>query len=401
MEHEIDANQPSIAPSLGGSEPAEPEVTTADSTEAPAEAEGPSHGVGEMSKDERREWLATGKMPDRDKKASDAPADSSTAPAKDQKAAEIAAKGKKAASEPAAPAKDKPKARNAEENRVAELLEDRRRERERADLALRRATELETRLAALEKSKTDGKEDSSTKADATGKAKASFKDLREQGAPDINDFDDPNEWAAAVIEFAHNRTAQELTTREQQAAEAARFSQEVDQVITMAVGRLEKEEQAFPHLKEQVDPGFRKVVPARLLPKGEQLGPHHVAKDFIAFEMDHPLQLSAFYSTPEGQAEWSQIMQMRSARDIERTIARRDLSFGLPKSQGEGTGEGKKPAPKTFTKTPPPPAQVGPKGAAAADKAESAVKSGDFETFRAELDAREGVQRQYGRRRSA
>jgi hypothetical protein len=368
-------------------------------TTAPAAPEAPSKGFNDLNREERRAFLDTGKAPAKatDKASDDKTADSSTAPAEGKKAAETAASPSAPASETGKPTTDK-KARNSEENRVNELLEDRRRERDRADRLQTEHDELKKRLAALESGKkTDAKSDSSTTADPS---EPKWKKYR-QGAPDINDFDDPNDWAAAMTAHVTEQISREvvqstLSERDKQQGEQATLHREMAQVVNTAANRLESDEKAHPDLIQKVNPRLRDLLPMRLLPEGEQGNVDHFIKDCIVFDGDHPLQLHAFYSTEEGWAEW-QAMRGMGRREIERMITRRDLSFG----QSPGSTGGAAPAApaKTFTKAPPPPDKSGPKSTSAVDGAESAVKGGDFSSFQRTMDERDpGGGRRWGRR---
>jgi hypothetical protein len=363
--------------------------TTAPAGEAATPIDPPSAGLHELSKTDRDAFYATGKVPD----ASDAASDSSTDPAQGQKAAETAASDRAPASEPGKPAKDK-KARNSEENRVNELLEDRKRDRERADREARRADALERELAELRKPKSDARADSSPAADPSAPGWKKYRDMK--GAPKIGDFEGPDaleDFIEAKSFFIAQQIAREeatgvVTERESQQQELAVAEREMETVVTQAADRLQAEETAHPELRAKVDPRLRQIVPARMLPEGQAVGPHHYAKDQITFESEHPLQLSAFYSSEEGLAEWQALMRM-SPKQIERTILARDLSLRTsPRADGKPAA-----AAKTFTKAPPPPEHSGKKPAQVGDPAEAAVKKGDFRGFMKAMDEREGVAR--------
>lgn len=376
---------------------AEQMIETPAPVETPAAPAAPAVGLHEMSRKERDSFLADGTIPTRETKpVSDggdaADADSSTAPVEGKKTAETAAKDVKAASEPAAPAKDK-KARNSEENRVQELLTDRQRERERADRAERRQQELEDRLNALERgSKADGKKDSST-TDQPSEPK--WKQLlAAKEFPKIEDFADPNEWQAATVAFAQQQFEQGLASREQQTAETQRTTEIAQQAFKRGASEIE----ADPTILDRIHPALEGLKAARSLP-ADQVGPPHFAKDVILFETEKPLALMAFYSTPEGQQEWADMMRS-DARGIQRTIIARELKLGsVP--QGEAAAPAKeKPAAKTFTKAPAPPDKEGPKGAVPADQVGAAVGTGDFDAFQAGMDERDPAStKRWGRRR--
>lgn len=363
--------------------------------------EAPPARFDELSKADRDAFLRDGKIPAQKDKAtvSDDDADSSTAPAEGQKVAETAAKDVKAASEPAAPAKGKKDARNNEESRIKEVLTDRDRERERATRAERQNDDLRRRLDALEQgSKSDGKRDSSTKEPTSEPKWKEVAASRE--FPKIEDFENPNEWAAAV----HLHTQQQIETALSQRDQASTETTHQREIAHAAFTRGATEIEADPTILERIHPELEALPAARAITAaGRQPTVDHHIKDTILFESEKPLAMMAFYSTPEGQAEWGALRGM-DERGRQRTIIAREVKLGATTPQGDATAKGeKKPAAvvKTFTQSPAPPEKEGPKGAVASDAADSAVKTGDFANFQAEMDSRgDPAVRRYGRRRA-
>lgn len=356
-------------------------------------SEAPAQGLHEMSKADRDAFLRDGKVPATEKKAdkgSDDKADSSTAPAEGEKAAETAASKVKPASEPGAPAKDK-KARNSEENRVNELLEERKRDRELGSRLQRDNDDLRKRLDALERQKSDGTKASSTDGkpdEPKWKAVAAAKEF-----PKIEDFDSPNEWAAAVHLHTQQTIESALSAKETAATEQSEHRQVLDQAYAKGASEIE----ADPTVLDRIDPGLENLKASRHLP-ADQRNKATDTKDFILYDMDKPLGLMAFYSTDEGRQEWAKMMSM-DGRGIQRTIIARELSFGSVPQGDAAKATEKKAVVKNFTKAPTPPEKEGPKGALSTDGAKSAVESGDFAAFQAEMDAKgDGMSRRYGRR---
>ena len=371
------------------------EATEPTTTTEVVTPEAPAVGLHEMTRPERDQFLRDGKAPTREPKFSDDDADSSTAPAEGKKAAETAAKEKPAASETATPAKDK-KARNSEENRVSELLEDRKRERERADLVARENRELRTRLDALERgSKSDGKTDSSTKEQPSEPSWK--KTAADKAFPKISDFESPDEWAAAVTEYTRAQIESGLSAKETQSAEEMQVRQTAERAFSKGAAEVE----ADPTILDRIHPELEALPGSRAVRAtgGEPNINHHI-KDQVLLESERPLGLLAFYSTPDGQREWHAMRGM-DERGIVRTIIAREHQLGASVTPGEATAKGdKKPMAKTFTKAPNPPEKEGPKGAQATDGAESAVKTGDFAEFERKMDAQgDGLTRRFGRRR--
>jgi hypothetical protein len=359
--------------------------TSAPAGEAAQGVDAPSAGLHDLSKADRDSFYATGKLPAA--KDPDADADSSTAPSGEQ--SDATASKTAPASETGKPAPGK-KARNSEEGRISELLEDRRRDREMHSRLQRDNDDLKKRLEALEKPKSDAKPDSSTAVDPSEPAWKKYRAMKD--APKADDFEHLDDYVAAMGTFVAQQIARQeatgvITERETKQAERAAADRDIETAVDTAHTRLQADETAFPDLKAKVDDRFKQIVPARLMPDGQAIGPHHYAKDQITFESEHPLQLSAFYSTEDGLAEWAAMMKM-PPKQIERTILARDLAFRRTPAQGKPAA-----AAKTFTKTPEPPENTGKKPSHVGDPAEAAVKKGDFRAFMSAMDEREGARR--------
>lgn len=254
--------------------------------------------------------------------------------------------------------------------------------------------ELEARLAAIERPKADGKPDSST-TDQPSEPKWK-QTAADKAFPKINDFESPDEWAAAVTEYTRAQIESGLSAKETQSAEAMA----VREVAEKAFARGASEVEADPTILDRIHPKLEELPGARAVrAQGGEPNPDHVMKDMILLEMNRPLGLMAFYSTPEGWQEWVQMRGM-DERGMLRTIIAREHQLGtVTPAAATAPGE-KKPVAKTFTKTPNPPEKEGPKGAVATDGAKSAVETGDFAEFERTMDERgDGLSRRFGRRR--
>ncbi len=393
---------------------AEPELTAGQGAETPevettpAAIAKPTVGLHELSKAERSEFLKSGKTPDRkaEQPTSDVDAASSPAPSGDQSASTDAEV--KAASETAKPSQKGKKP--STDDRWNELLEDRGRQRERADTNEKIIGKLEQRLAALETSAKQGaKPDSPAAADPSKDPRAYAK---MEGYPKLNDFDgDVDEWGAAVTAFVAEQVTKRhldaaLSERDARTQQERTQAQELDRVIDRAAARLESEKTANPELATKVHPGFHKLQPARFLPD-DQITPSNLIKDFVMFDAEHPLSLSVFFSTEEGQAEFRRLATSvlqggMTLREMDRALALRDASFSSAPGGAKPTGTVKAgDAPrKSFSKAPEPPAQVR-KEAGGGDAVERQVTSGNLSGFIQEMDAREGTQtRRFGRRKN-
>lgn len=344
-------------------------------------ADGPSKPFHELGRTERKAFLTKGDNPK--PKEQDDDADPSPAPSGEQAVATGDVKHA-ADSEPAKPEK---KVKKPVDPRYEEILADRHRERETADRERKRADSLERRLAELEKPKPDALKDSSPSADATEPGWKKY--LKMPGAPKAADFaGDLDEYSAAMSVFVAEQVAKE--TFEGQFSEKAKASEAeaasvkaIESAITQSETRINAEKAADPKIAERIHEKFKALTPARFIPDGQPVGPHHFAKDLIMFESEHPLNLSAFYSTDEGIAEFQQLMTL-DAEAIRRAIAYRDVSFRGKSSPVKGS-------PKPFTKTPDPSPKVEKRSGAVTNGAEAAVNSGDFRAFMREMDAQEGV----------
>lgn len=342
--------------------------------------EAPSTPFNELKGKDRESFLKDGKLPAKESTA-DQSADAATAKPGEQAAPTGA--NKQTASEPVDPAKKKGK---GVKERTAEL------DAEIAEMndRLRIRAELRKQLEASEpKPKADGPKDSSTPAKPET-PKERYKRLAQHpDAPRSEEFDgNLDEWGAAMAGFVAEQIAREqissaLSARDESQGQQAAHMRELETVALRAAERVEAETAKDPSLVEKIHPKFRDLVPSRMMPDGQTIGPHHYAKDLIMFESEHPLALSAFYSGSEdGIAEWQRICALPPAQ-LAREIAIRDVSF----RSSQAASQPALPA-KPFTKTPEPPADLGKKPAGVIDKKKAA--EGNFDAMWALLDEQEG-----------
>jgi len=354
--------------------------------ERPSAPAAPAKGFHELTKTERKDFLATGKIKGPKVDPDATPADSSPAPSGEQ-TDEIASKIE-AASEPAKPEK-KPK--KPVDTRYEEILADRHRERDRADRAER---ELD-RLRADAKPKADALTDSSPAAKPSETAEQRWKRIAKlPNAPRAETFQgDMDEYTAAMAEFVASTVSEEKF--EQMFAERAtqsRAEQEFAQTAEAAIGRAEArataDKAAHPDIVARISESFKATPAARFLPP-DQVRPHHIAKDLITFECEHPLQLAAFYSSEEGLAE---LKGMTSAEAMRRAIYVRDASYGKPSHSSQV----KQPPSKPFTTAPEPSSKVEARPSVS-DPLSKEQPPGSFRDFMRLMDDKEGVQSRYRR----
>lgn len=364
-----------------------PDPTTVTVTETPKSDAPPSVGFHALKGAERDAFLKDGTMPSTP--PADQPADAATATPGEQAASTDATQ--KTASEPVDPAKKKGK---GVKERTAELDAEIRELNDR----LRIRAELSKQLAASEpKPKPDAKTDSSTTATSETPDDTYERLANHPDAPDPETYTDLKKWGVAMAHFVASQVAKEAAStvyaeREQAHGQQAAHTRELEAVAARAADRIDAEKAKDPTLPDRIHPDFRGLPPARVLPDGAAVGPHHYAKDLITFESEHPLQLSAFYSgSAEGIAEWQRLMQL-STSDIQREIAYRDVSFRSTQAASVPAA-----AAKPFTKTPEPPAALGTKPAGVFDKKKAA--EGNFDAMWALLDAEDGTETRKSSRR--
>ncbi len=337
----------------------------------------------EMSSEQVSQFMKDGKMIDKPAEKTPAATPETSAATADSATAEPAAQvastdaSTEAASEPAKPEK-KAKGKSLTE----------RNEHLRAEI------EENTRLLNLreeQRRKLDARDSAPVEkpaAQPTDSAPADAGDLKKEiarikalpGAPKWQAYEDMDDYTAAMALFVTEQLSKSTFERMfSEKSELANREAETQAQVRELDGKLDAQYKAHPDLVEKIDPQFLNVVPSRHLPPNVEPKAHHFAKDLILFECENTLQLGAFYSTPEGQAEWQKMMRMNPAQ-ITRTLAIRDHSFGAD-SQDAATDD-EAPAPSVHVSKAPPPSPVaGRKTAAPSDPLQTAIKSGDFRTF--------------------
>lgn len=358
-------------------------------TTKPATAETPVLSPQEMSESQLQEFLAKGtRFPKEDKPAEPADgesktdandADSSTAPAEGEKAAETAA-SPEAASETAKPEK-KPKGKGLKAR--IEQIDQENVELERTlSAALRRRRELTDQLAretAEQPPATPPKPDATT-ADsspaATAPTDADYKRIMAlPGAPKAEQFDgDLDAYTAAVSAFVVKQVAKEqfdqmFNERQSQSAAEAEQLRELQEAFTAAEARAKADETRDPQWRDKLDPALAAIPPQRLLEPGQKPHAMHFIKDQVMFECEHPCSLLVFMSTPEGK-QWAFGLAKMHPQRIIREIALKDASFA------DAPDDHDKP-PSHVSAAPPPGPTLGRKPSAPVDPLKHAIDSGD------------------------
>lgn len=375
-------------------------------TTAPADTrplEPPAVGTHEMTREQRGEWLKTGKPP-AEKHQDAVVSESSTDNRPGERVAPTGAE-QKAASETAAADKTGKgkgiKQRNTELDAEIQELQQR----------LKTRREVMAQLEALERKPTT-EQAGKKEAAATGKAPAAQTTQKEYerilampDAPRAENYADLDEFAADMSAFVSKKVAEEafkemFEAREKQSRTAAATSERVSRLISSCEERFVADASEDPTLESKLNPSFTRIPALSLLDSKEleqvqRENPAMMPAMFIKEQIlhaQHPLKLSAYFSTDEGEQHFGTMMDM-DPEAIVREVAR--LDAGLKASASSAAPAA---LPKQFTKTPAPPTKVGAKPAGPHDPAAAAVAAGDFDAFMAAMDAKEGkTSRRFGR----
>lgn len=344
------------------------DATSAASSPAPVSAQSV---IDSLSSEERTSWEMTGDFPERvqvktgdtplDEKAADTssaqPADQATATAVDAPA-----------SEPGTPAKKEKgaKARTAELD--AEIAEMRERLRIRAALReeLDRATPPKTPTP-----------DSSPAAETPSEYE---RYLAMPDAPKEEDFDSYAKFTAAMGVFITDQRWQEHQQRASAESTHMRTVDGLRQVSEAAQTRVTEFAKGDPAFAEKVNPQLLQIEPATMRRlKGEPIGPQHVlAEELAKSEAVGPLLLH--FSTPEGQAEWGQLVRLPPT-DLLRAFGRIEARFDSASPSA--------PAPKYVSSAATPPTVLGQRPADTSDPVDAAIKRKDPEAYAREQNKRE------------
>lgn len=325
----------------------------------------------EMTSEQLRQWESDGKPIAREPSSADTSADPAPAQPVEQVASTDASSS--AASEPAKPEKRKGKGLEARKTAIDADIQD-------LNERLRIRAELRKQLDATEpKPKADATPDSSpTTADQP--TEAEYKRYRSMpGAPKASEFEDLDDYAAAMGYFISSHVAKEnfgklFDERTQQSD--AQFEQErrFESLATSAADLMDAERAADPEIINRIDPRWKALPPMSALPPGQAPTPAQFVKDRAVFHSRNPLKVSEAL-TREDSAELKRLVRL-SPDQIIREIAYLDASF--PASQDEA--EGSAPSPHV-SKAPAPSQTLGRKAAAAVDPLKKAIAENDYLSF--------------------
>lgn len=245
--------------------------------------------------------------------------------------------------------------------------------RRRAQDALRDA-EREERPKRAEQ---DGKQ---PPADATSKDPAWKKYRAMPDAPQSKDFEDLDDYAAAMGVFIADKRADERfdakwSEREQQSGAQADFQRELETQTTDAFARAKDEITADPEIVSRID--SRWIAVATKHPDDPSCTPIEFIKANVALHAKRPLNVAAHFNTPEGMKELTALTQMSQGR-IVRELAYIDARFvSDATTQDEAADE----RPSRVSKAPAPAPTLGKKPAAGRDPLKTALEEQDFDKF--------------------
>lgn len=201
-------------------------------------------------------------------------------------------------------------------------------------------------------------------------------------APKVEDFDAYEDFTAAQSAFVIGRVLEERQEQARLDAESSRRVQEDVGKIEALKGRLAKAREADPEFDQKVDPGLMQLTPRFALAPGEAPRPANVLIEEIVTS-DAAAELLVYFSTPDGQREWGNLIASKTPAALMRAFGRVEARF-----LGGSRAEPAKPAAAHVTGAPEPPTILG-RQPAAADRVKSAAEKGDFASYKAAADAAE------------
>lgn len=221
-------------------------------------------------------------------------------------------------------------------------------------------------------------------------------------APKIKDFEDLDDWGAAMSAFSGEHIAKEQfqilydqRSREERASMSAesRFVEQLREADTRVTAEL----QADPEILERIDDRWKALNPSDRLAAGETASWAHFIKDHVTFHCQHTLKLSEWLASRESQsAELRRLVKLgvdRGPQAVIRELVIKDASFDQ-ESETTQDPAGARPHPRV-SKAPAPAPTLGKKAAAGVDPLKKAIDENDFDTFN-ELESKREMA---GRRR--
>ena len=345
-----------------------PDVTPGSS---PAPAAPPVSGqsvLDGMTSEQLGKWELTGDLPDTTIAGS-----SPAAPA--EQAASTDARKQAPVSETGKPAEKNGHRGNAD-TRVQELLASDRRNREEN-------ARLQERLAALERGagKPDAQPGSSPDKAPTQTEWERYKAMPD--APKSANFDDFDDFTAAMSVFIADRRFAEHTQRSRHQSEIQRHVEGVRDSGRQAAERIATAIKADPEFASKVDTRLLAIETASVRRiSGQPIGPQHVIADEIV-SSDHTDKLLLHFSTEDGQKDFRRLMGM-PPQLLLREFGRIEERLGGAKPASESQA----PPPKTLSTAPPPGKTLGTRPTEPVDPSDAALKRKDFAAYEAAENAK-------------
>lgn len=200
-------------------------------------------------------------------------------------------------------------------------------------------------------------------------------------APKVEDFDAYEDFVAAQSVFVVDKV---MEARAQSQAEETRSRErmsETERTISTFKERAEAARQADPDFDQKVDPGLMELVPAFALRPNEPVRPANVLMQECVKSEAAPALLVHF-STPEGQKDWQRIAAASTPAELLKAFGRVEARF-----LSDGPPAAARAAAPTVSSAPEPPTTLGRRPLSSPDRAEAAIKAGDFGAYQAAADA--------------
>lgn len=297
-----------------------------------------------------------------------------------------------AAPEAATPEKPKKQAgaKKSAAERATEIEAETVADQERLNRALQTRREVKRQLDALDREEKPTKagkdaEAAAAKADPGAPAWKKYRALPD--APKSADFDDLDDYAAAMGYFIAEKITDERFDSKIQDYEARNSAlsaadREFESQFTEAHARVSAEVAADPEIHSRIDERWQRVESKH--PDDPSCTPIEFVKSTTALYCKRPLGVATYLSTPEGYERLKDLMGMTKAQ-ITRELAYIDaeVAASAPLTASEDsqdTGAVERPH-KRVSAAPAPAKVLGKKPAGAVDPLKKAIEENDFDTF--------------------
>lgn len=351
-----------------------PDATPAAPSAAPVRADAV---LQSLSSEEKSSWEMTGDLPERISITSKGEKDTATpaVPPVEQAASTDAT------TQPASEPGKAPKEKGAKA-RISELDAEIERDRQAIQERLRTRALVREELSALDRPNKDARQPEPSTGKPTTQAEwerfAAMPD-----APNEDDFASVRDYTIAMSLFVSDKRDGERAQRARMTDAQTRHAESVKKTVDSAAQRIEAYRAKDPDLESKINPDLTAVVPAKLVPRGQAIGPDNALMQEI-LDSDFTPELFIHFSTPEGQTEWNRLCQLGSQNPAALLRA-----FGRVEARFESSKADPTPAPKHVSSAPTPPVTLGSRTADTSDPLESAIKRKDTAAYIREANKRD------------